>query len=462
MNRDPSRFSWKQILAVLILAGVGCLAGCSAEDNSSDSVKVRGLKTSGTLTVLTRNAPTTYYFDSDEQPAGPEYEMVESFAAHLGVKTEYKQFETVNEILEALEQGQGDLAAAGITRTSAREQRFRFGPAYQEVVEQVVCRRKGTIAGNPDELAGLNITVSKGTSYEDSLRQLKGDHPALVWNADAELNTEQLLERVWLKEIDCTVADSSIVAINRRYFPELVVGFDLTEPRPLAWATHNENEELQKSMSAWFKAFQARGDLEAVMERFYGFITAFDYVDTKALQKAIRKKYPKYQPMFEEAAGRYDLDPVLLAAHSYQESHWNPRAKSPTGVRGIMMLTQPTAKSLGIKNRLDAYANIIGGARYYSRLLKRLDDSVAHPDRLWLALTAYNVGWGHLQDARKLARRLGKNPDEWADLKEVLPLLTQRKYYSTLKYGYARGHEPVRYVRRIRNYHDILARELEG
>lgn len=450
------KLSLKQKFFVTILIGFSGLLGCSMGDSSLDAIKA-----SGKLVVLTRNAPTTYFFDSNEQATGPEYDMVESFAASLGVRTEYKLFATTEEILEALEQGQGDLAAAGLTRTQDREKRFRFGLVYQEVAEQVVCRKNGKIPKNQADLAGLNIAVSGGTSYEESLRLLQASHPDLLWQADTALNTEQLLEKVWLKEIDCTVADANIVAINRRYFPELIVTFDLTKPRPLAWAVDADSGALQKAMKIWFKKFQSQGKMDQVIERYYEFIAKFDYVDTKAFQTAVRKKYPRFRPTFEEAANRYDLDPILLSAHGYQESRWNPRAKSPTGVRGMMMLTLPTAKSLGVKNRLDPYASIMGGAEYFSKLLRRFDDAVKNPDRTWLALAAYNVGRGHLHDAQKLARRLGKSPYVWSDLKEVLPLLSQKKYYKTLKYGYARGREPVRYVQRIRNYRDILEKELD-
>ena len=450
------KFSLKQKFSAISLIGFSCLLGCSMGGGSLEEIKA-----SGKLIVLTRNAPTTYYFDTDDHATGPEYDMVESFASSLGVQTEYKLLFTVNEILEALEQGRGDLAAAGLTRTHVRKKRFRFGPVYQEVAEQVVCHKNGNIARKPAGLVGLKITVPEGTSYEESLRLLKVNHPSLIWKTDTELNSEQLLEKVWLGEIDCTVADTSIVSINRRYFPELVVAFNLTEPRPLAWAVRRTgNGDLQKALETWFKEFKAQGEMDQIMERFYGFIEKFDYVDTKVFQNAIHKKYPKFRSMFEEAAKRHDLDPILLAAHGYQESYWNPRAKSPTGVRGMMMLTLPTARSLGIKSRLAPYENIMGGAKHFSWLLEKFDDAVKHPDRSWLALAAYNVGRGHLHDAQNLARRLGKSPHEWSDIKEVLPLLSQKKYYKTLTYGYARGREPVRYVQRIRNYRDIMEKEL--
>ena len=175
--------------------------------------------------------------------------------------------------------------------------------------------------------------------------------------------------------------------------------------------------------------------------------------------RRINQRLPKYMDDFKSAAEEHELDWILLAAQSYQESHWNPRAKSPTGVRGLMMLTLRTARQLGVESRLDPQQSIRGGAKYLAQLQKRIPESVQGEDRLWFALAAYNVGFGHLLDARKLARKLGKNPDFWVEMKEVLPLLSQKKYYKDLKYGYARGSEPVRYVQRVREYQQVLQQQ---
>jgi membrane-bound lytic murein transglycosylase MltF len=174
--------------------------------------------------------------------------------------------------------------------------------------------------------------------------------------------------------------------------------------------------------------------------------------DRKMFYKHLRTRFPDYQEHFQNAAEKYNLPWKLLASQAYQESHWNRRAKSPTGVRGIMMLTRRTAASLGIRNRLDPEKSIYGGARFLARMQQRIPASVQMPDRRFFALAAYNVGLGHMEDARGLAIRIKKNPDRWQDMTEVLPLLSNKKYYRTLRYGQARGFEPVIYVRRIRAY----------
>lgn len=174
----------------------------------------------------------------------------------------------------------------------------------------------------------------------------------------------------------------------------------------------------------------------------------------------IETRLPQYRRQFEGVAQAYGISWTLLAAQAYQESRWDRHAVSPTGVRGIMMLTRDTASSLGITNREDPTKSIEGGARYFQSLEKRLPRRIGKSDRIWIALAAYNVGMGHVKDAQHLARRMGKNPHSWNDLKTMLPLLAQEPYYETLRYGYARGGEPVRYVKRIRAYHALLEQYL--
>lgn len=433
---------------------VGALVACQ----SAEPDLLAQIEKQGELVVVTRNAPTTYYELQDDL-VGLEYEMTQSLAAYLGVAARYVVKFSTSDVLNAIEQGEAHLAAAGLTITDERRQRMLFGPVYQEVVQQVVCRRGGAQPRSIADLSDVNLIVPADTSYVERLQHLQSSNSGLHWEIVDE-ETETLLEQVWLKKLDCTVADSNIAAINRRYYPELTVRFDLTEPEQLAWAMPGHADRLQEAVEDWFEEFKDAGQLEALLERYYGFIDEFDYVDTRKFKSRIYSVLPKYRPHFEKAAAKYGLDWKLLAAQAYQESHWRARAISPTGVRGIMMLTLDTAQELGISSRLDPAQSIMGGARYFTQLYRRVPESVTEPDRRWFALAAYNVGMGHLYDARELAQRQGKNPDAWRDLSEVFPLLSQKKYYSTLRHGYARGTEPVRYVQRIRDYHDILQQTL--
>ncbi len=446
-----------KILQIFVVITTLIVIGCSDGDSRTPS----DIKQSGKLTVLTRNAPTTWYVGRDGKPIGPEYDMVESFAAKMGVTAEYLVKDTVREILDSLEQGEGDIAAAGLTITQDRNNKFLFGPAYLQVTQQVVCRKNGAQPESIQELVGLKIATIAASSYSELLSQLKTkDYPDLKWLETSTKDTEQLLTEVSEGAIDCTIADSNIVDINRRYLPNLTAAFNLTKDQPLAWAIPKGANELKKKIENWFDDYKKSGGLDATIEKYYGFFDVFDYVDVNTLHRRIDKRLPKYNAMFKEAAKKYQIPYSLLAAQGYQESHWNAKAKSPTGVRGIMMLTQSTAKAMGVKNRLNPKQSINGGAKYLAKLKAKLSEEIKEPDRTWLALAAYNIGMGHLHDAQTLARKMKLSPYSWRDIKKIFPLLSQKQHYKKLKYGYARGSEPVRYIQRIREYQHVLDESL--
>lgn len=415
-----------------------------------------------TLVVVTRNAPTSWY-EGRDGVAGPEYDLITAFASRHEVAVRFEVVDSIAEVLAWINEGKAHIAAAGLTVTEQRQQQgFEFGAEYYQVQQQVVCRRdNGALPKDVAGLVGKNLQVIASSSYVERLQELRNEAPDLVWDEVDDMGTEQLLEKVWLKQIDCTVADSNIVNINRRYYPELVVAFPITEDQSLSWVIASKWKHLKQDVDAWLEQAEQSGELAEIYEKYYGHVEFFDYVDMRKFIGRIKSRLPKYRADFVAAAEKHGLDWTLLAAQGYQESHWNSKSKSPTGVRGLMMLTLNTAKAMGVKNRLDARQSIMGGAKYLAKMLKRIPEQVQRDDRLWQALASYNVGFGHLQDARVLAQELGKNPDSWTELKQVLPLLSQKKYYKKLKYGYARGSEPVHYVQRIRDYHQVLLQNIK-
>ncbi|MEJ2389824.1 MAG: membrane-bound lytic murein transglycosylase MltF [Gammaproteobacteria bacterium] len=445
-------FRVQSVRPALMLLASGFLTGCQYHNSASGQLST--ILANGELIVATRNAPTTYYELHDE-PTGPEHDLIEAFARHLGVKVRFVVEDTVGDVLQAVADGEADLGAAGLTRTPGRERKFLFGPVYQQVEQQLVCRDGGKNPRSVADMVNVNLSVPSDTSYVDELKKLQKSYPMLHWQA-VDDDTESLLEDVYNKQLDCTIADSNIVAINRRYYPELRVQFNLTQPQPLSWVMPGTANDLQAAVTQWLAEYKKQGKFKTVMERYYGYINEFDYVDTVKFKQRILTVLPKYKDEFMAAANKYGLDWTLLAAQSYQESHWKPRAISPTGVRGMMMLTLDTAREMGIHSRLDPKQSIFGGAEYFRDLYDRIPGMVKPPDRNWFALAAYNIGIGHLYDARVLAKRLGKNPNLWSDLSTVFPLLSNRKYYKRLQHGYARGRESVSYVQHIRDYHDIL------
>ena len=406
------------------------------------------------LIVISRNGPTTYY-EGANGPTGFEYELTRLFADFLGVELRIVVPPNFNDILPLTALGDVHLAAAGLTITEKRKEKVRFGPVYHKITPQLVYRSGSK---RPKTLADLDgiLEVVAGSSHEEHLISLQQDYPDLVWAAKDNSN-EELLEYVWEQLIEYTVADSNELAVNRRFYPELKPAFDISTEEPLAWAfPRGEDNSLFNAAVVFFNKIRKNGTLVQLIERYYGHIGDFDYVGTRRYQADVESRLPLYREMFIKAARKINMDWRLLAAIGYQESHWDPDAISPTGVRGMMMLTLDAAKDMGIENRLDPAQSIRGGARYLSTMLDKIPDRIMEPDRTWLALAAYNIGFGHLEDARILTQKNKGDFDKWVDVKKHLPLLSQKKWFRQTRYGYARGREPVRYVENIRTYYDIL------
>jgi membrane-bound lytic murein transglycosylase F len=422
---------------------------------SGDS-SIEDLRESGELVVISRESATTLY-EENGTPTGPEFDYLSSFAEFIGVKLRFDIRENDQQVLEAIKQDEGHIAAAGMTYyPPLEEQGYLFGPGYQDVDIQVVCRRNsGKRPRKIEDMTEIELVVIADSNYEKRLFDIQKEYPDLSWDSIEDSTVDDLLELVWRKEIDCTIANSSEVNIKRRFYPELLVAFTLEEQQTLAWNISPEWGILSGSIEQWLTKIENDGSLLVLKDRHYN-AAKFDYVDMRTYIRRMKSRLPRLVPLFQKAADKYGLPWTLLAAQAYQESHWNRRAKSPTGVRGIMMLTLTTAKEMGVKSRLDVEQSIMGGARYLTKLEKRISDDVQGDDRWWLALAAYNVGMGHVHDARKLAKELDLDQNNWLDLRGVLPLLSQKKYYKDLKYGRARGTEPVTYVRKIRNYQNIM------
>ena len=250
--------------------------------------------------------------------------------------------------------------------------------------------------------------------------------------------------------------------MNRRVFAHAATAFELGEPRAIAWAFSNMGDgSLHKVANNFLKLIEEDGRLQRLRARYFGHAGRLNFVDTRDFWRHVRDRLPGLQAYFEEAAEETGIDWRLLAAIGYQESHWRTDAVSPTGVRGIMMLTKATAGEIGVNKRTDPVESIRGGAYYLSKLMKKIPERIQEPDRSWLALASYNIGYGHLEDARKITQKRGGNPDSWKDVKENLPLLSKRKWYKNTKHGYARGNEALRYVENIRSYYAILGWQLE-
>ncbi|WP_081412952.1 membrane-bound lytic murein transglycosylase MltF [Chitinilyticum aquatile] len=435
-------------LAALLLSGCGELQEAPAQ-------KVLPWMESKELVVLVQNGPTTLYVDAEGNYAGLEYDLVTRFAEQHGLKVRFVVTGNHGDVRARLKRGEAHLGVA--LQKGFEGESLMFGPAYQSIQPVLVYKAGLNEANVWKRLYNGDAVVKTLPQYVQSLNQLKTRNAGLAWEVIEDGDSETLIERVARGEIDYALVESHAADVAQNYFPNVAVAEQRGDSQQLAWAVPDGDPELLAMINQFVGQQMADGSMRVLLDRYYGHVNRVGMGDAQVFQDRIDTILPKYRKWFQEAGAKYDIDWRMLAALGYTESHWNPEAVSPYGVRGLMMLTNNTAGYLGV-DRLDPYQSIMGAARLVNELRDMVGKDVAEPDRTWLALAAYNVGFGHLEDARTLARRQGKNPDLWADVKTTLPLLRNPEYFSTVKYGYARGGEPVYYVGKLRTYYDILAR----
>ena len=408
----------------------------------------------GTLRVATLNSPTTYYVGANGLPVGFEYDLARIFADEMGLKLELMTAESEAEVLDLVLSGRAHLGA-GLSVTPAAQAVAVFTPPLRSVALQLVYRSGRPKPKTLYELEALPIIPADGVAAQ-ALRDLKKINPSLSWAETQDFGSEELLYRVANGKADYTVTPSDLVAINQRYYPQLRVAFSLTDSQDVGWAFAPGDDTLVDAALAFFERLDRR-ELAQVRDRYFGHVSQVGQYGALALATHAQTRLPRYRKVFEESATRHGLDWRLLAAVGYQESLWDPAAVSPTGVRGLMQITTDTAEFLKIDDRLDPAQSIRGAARYVQRIHSALPPEVPEPDRTWMTLAAYNIGIGHLLDAREITRLQKGDPNRWLEVRDRLPLLTQAKWHRQTKYGYARGHEAVTYVGNIRTYYDMLS-----
>ncbi len=443
--RIRSRFGVPAIVVLCLMIGT-----CSRMPGAYEQIRLLG-----TLKVVTRNSPLAYY-EGAAGSEGPEYELARDFARRLGVKLELSFAKSAAAALAAVSRNRAHVAAAGIVATAARREEAVFGPVFQRIDQHIVYRVQDRLPRTPADIIGRRIVVVRNSTHAASLARLAKDWPKLKWKEVEGKDPMDLLEQVAKGDADLTVADSTEFSLGRHFHPDLRPAFKLAESEAVAWALSPHSDDLLPEVERYFAEIEAIGLLADILERHRRALVRFDRVDAANFVTGVRERLPRYQSWFQEAGTETGIDWRLLAAIGYQESRWDENAVSPTGVQGLMMLTAETAQRVGIRDRNDARDSILGGARYLRLIKRTIPKRIEDPDRTWLALAAYNVGYGHLEDARVLTQRRGQDPDSWPAVRANLPLLAKERYFSKARRGYARGWEPVGFVRNVQTYAELL------
>lgn len=409
------------------------------------------------IKFVTYNSASTYYQNSYGYD-GFEYQLAKGFAEYIDVEAKFITVQNFSEMQNKVIFNDVDIAAAGLSDLITESEYVQFGPRYYHVIPQVIYKKGAPQYKSINEFGNTHLEAPNNSSNIALLDQLSDKtYINLNWTELDDIAVEEAIEMVNEGFIQYLIVDSHNFALQRRFFPELRISFELAQKKPLKWMLKKSaDNSLIDETHDYFQTIKEDGRLDQWIHRYLSHVEKFNYSDIQTFEKMLKKRLPKYQTIFMQEAEENNMDWRLLAAIGYQESLWNPKAKSPTGVRGLMMLTKVTAKQMGIKNRLDPFQSIKGGAKYIARVMRKIPERIEQPDRTWLALASYNVGYGHVEDARKITQIRGADADKWVDVKKSLPLLSRKKWYKKTKYGYARGAEPVKYVENIRKYYDLL------
>lgn len=419
------------------------------------------------IVIATRLGPTTYLTQPDGRTVGLEHDLGLQFGASLGKPVRFLVLDNLEQVLGAVREGQAHFAAAAVPMSPPLLDQFSFTPAYQKTRPQIVYNATlGIAPSSLADLSGKTLGVVPHPEHLALLNSLHARYPGLNWKSfprgDVDL---ELMQRVFEGTLQYALSDSNTIAIARNYYPDLAVAFDLGQEEPVSWAfplvgkdSQTTPNPLYEKARQFMQNLNRTGNLTRMLERYYGHINALDHEDSSAFLQKIVSRLPHFTQVFKQAQRLSTLDWRLLAAVSYQESRWDKEAVSPTGVRGIMMLTADTADRLHVSDRTDPDQAIPAAALYLQQLRDLVPARIPEPDRTWMALAAYNVGYAHVEDARILAQQNHLNPDAWNDVKTMLPLLSTPTVYTHTHYGFARGGEPVNFVENVRSYYDILTR----
>lgn len=397
------------------------------------------------------------------QQASPAAEGLEGFSRDLtdlfaesrNLEVRYVTAPDYPSLLAMVREGKVHMAAALPQKFDDPE--LRFTPALRET-QQVIVQLDGSLPIDaPEQLAGLEIAVMPGAPQIKALKSLAINPPPVIVEPQG-VDEIELLEGVARHRYDMVATDDLHYTVAANFHPDLDIAYTLPDKLAYVWAFRIEQEDLRQQAVRFIEAAIKDGTLHRLEDRYFGHIHRLDSRDIEVFLERMRSHLPHFRFAFQEAQETTGIDWRLLAALAYQESKWDPLATSPTGVRGIMMLTEDTADRMGVSNRLDPRESIRAGAAYLQMLMGDLPDEITQPDRLWFSLAAYNLGMGHLKGARYFAPGLKRDPNSWAEMKLVLPLMSRPEYYQKLKSGRARGGEAVILVENIRNYFDVLSR----
>ena len=417
------------------------------------------------LVVVVRPGPTTWFAGENGEPSGLDHDLLQRFAREQKLPLMVVVADNATTLMNKVGRGEAHIGAGGLFQMPPEDARDGVGAprrvlwtdGYHAVEPVLIYNRDGFKPQGWSDLTGATVAYAQHTGLEGAIGVVRSAHPEVHWKAVDPPTADALIAQVSEGVVDYAIVASSDAAATRNVYLDFEVAFPVGPRRELAWAVAPGQAELRQAVDQFFRRLRHDGSLARYVDRYFA-PRDIERIDAGVFRDRIRKTLPQYRAFFHDAQAQTGMEWRLLAAVAYQESQWDPVATSETGVRGLMQLTEDTARKLGVGDRLDAKSSALGAARYLRELKDKLPARIGEPDRTWLALAAFNIGVAHLEDARILAQRQKLNPDLWSDVRKTLPLLAQQDYFLQAKNGYARGGMPVAFVDRVRAYYDVLLR----
>lgn len=404
------------------------------------------------LRVITRNSPETYFLWRGEL-LGFEYELMRRYASLNNLKLEMVVADSYDEMLTMLNEGRGDMIAAGLSRTENRlvkikQQKMQSSIRYNRVSELLVAHKESPKINSLTDLKGRVITVRRSSSFWQTAEQLAKEYKVTLVAADELLATELLIAQVADKTIDLTIADSNLVAIEQNFRDEIITPLKLKDSVPYAYVTRNNNPELLKSLNGFIRQHYRKTFYNVVKNKYFKNSTNQNKLRESRLQ--VGSDLSPYDDIIKENVTEYHFDWRLIVSQMYQESRFDPLAHNLTGAKGLMQMLPRTAEELGVTNLTEPEQAISSGIRYLNWTRDRFSKDLPVQEQIFFSLASYNAGFGHVKDAQRLARQLGLRDDKWFNhVEKAMLLLQQKEYYKKARFGYVRGTEPVNYVRDI-------------
>jgi len=435
---------------VTLFFAIVTLNGCSNETSKLDKIK-----TAEILRVAIITDPPHYF--NRPLKKGYDLEIVYHYARAIGVKLKIIEVSDSKLMIPLLEKNKIDIGITG-SAPDFFGRNIKNAITYNNSEWYIVANRSNKkLPISINKIKSNSIIVGSNSNARFILGKANENYESLISKEFKKNNIRKTLKKINTDSSKLTIINSDTYIYYRNLFPKIKIALTLPKKYPTRWIIKDNKElSLVYSINRFFNSFKKDNNLKKINESYFQHLNRFDYIDVSRFLERISKKLPKYKKYFKKAAEITGLDPRIIAAVSYQESHWDRKARSPTGVRGMMMLTLKTAKQMGVKNRLNAEQSIYGGAKYLKKLYESFDGSIEGSDRLYFTIAAYNIGLGHLKDAREITKTQGGNPNIWFDVKKYLPKLGQKKWNKKTRYGFARGYESIEFVTRVMQYYDIL------